>query len=427
MTHVAGGDTAAPPAPRLRWAGHVVAGLPLGLAWTVTLGAALLLGLVAFPLGLVVAGLALLLAQLGAEIERDRARPVLGERPGRGEVASTIGPLHRRVVAAARSTTTWREFAYLLTFGPLIVAVAALAATIAVAALAAATSGWWLPNEPTELLGVELSRPVLAILLAATGVAVLVASAPIARSIGWIYRAHLGLLGPTPAALRRRADDADRRRDLLERTAAAERERIERDLHDGLQPLLVASAVAISSARRLLDDDTDVDERLGEIQELLRQAMHDVRAIVQGLAPRSLHEVGLDAALDELVASSPIRCELRTALGELPSHVASTAYFVVSETVTNTVRHAAATRIHIRVEQHGDELRVTVDDDGLGGAAVRPGGGLAGLLARVEAVSGRLDLTSPAGSGTTVAVRMPVVPEQPATAATPARPMAVRA
>ena len=270
---------------------------------TVTLGAALLLGLVAFPLGLVVAGLALLLAQLGAEIERDRARPVLGERPGRGEVASTIGPLHRRVVAAARSTTTWREFAYLLTFGPLIVAVAALAATIAVAALAAATSGWWLPNEPTELLGVELARPVLAILLAATGVAVLVASAPIARSIGWIYRAHLGLLGPTPDALRRRADDADRRRDLLERTAAAERERIERDLHDGLQPLLVASAVAISSARRLLDDDTDVDERLGEVQELLRQAMHDVRAIVQGLAPRSLHEVGLDAALDELVAS----------------------------------------------------------------------------------------------------------------------------
>ncbi len=222
---------------------------------------------------------------------------------------------------------------------------------------------------------------------------------------------HLGLLGPTPEALRQRADESDRRRALLERAAAAERERIERDLHDGLQPLLVSSAVAIASARRLLDRrETDVDERLADVQTQLRQAMHDVRALVQGLAPRSLHEVGLDAALDELVASSPIVCDLDTAVDdELPSTVTSTAYFVVSEAVTNAVRHADATRIRATVHQHDDELRVAVQDDGRGGAAIRPGGGLAGLRARVEAVGGRLDLASPGGSGTTVTVLLPMI------------------
>jgi signal transduction histidine kinase len=405
------------PSGTTRWIRHVAVGVPLGLAWTITLGTALALGVVAFPLGVVVAGLALLLAELGAEIERDRAARALADRPARGEPSGRERALHRRVIAAARSRATWREVAYLLTFGPLIVVMAAVAATIVFAALAAATSGWWLADEPGEILGVELARPLLVVLLGATGLAVLLAIPTIARSFGWLYRSHLGLLGPAADALRRRADDAERRRRLLEQAAAAERARIERDLHDGLQPLLVSSAVTISSARRLLaNDPARAAERLTEVQDQLRQAMDDVRALVQGLAPRSLQEVGLDEALGELVASVPVPCRLTVAIAtEPPTETAGVAYFVASEAITNAVRHSDTDRIDVAVRSRGDALSVSVQDRGTGGAVARPGGGLAGLTARVEAAGGRLELASAPGRGTAVTAHLPLDPDPTST------------
>jgi signal transduction histidine kinase len=137
--------------------------------------------------------------------------------------------------------------------------------------------------------------------------------------------------------------------------------------------------------------------------------MDDVRSLVQGLAPRSLRESGLDAALGELAAGPPVPTELYVDLaGAVDTETAAAAYFVASEAVTNSVRHGSAERITIRIATADGRLDVVVLDDGVGGAVPTPGRGLEGLDARVRASGGELRVVSPRGAGTTVRASLPI-------------------
>ncbi len=398
------------PAPRRALARHVLVGVPWGACWTTVVAGGLAAGIALFPLGLPVAGATLLLVPLGAEIERDRAGRLLGRRPTRAEPYPD-GTRLDRLRAHLQSKTTWREVAHLVTFGPIAAAELVVVAAWALATVAAVSGGWWLPDGSISIGPVPLARPLVVSLLAVNGAAALLAGPALGRALAGAHRRCVGrLLGAPDADLRTRVEEAERRQRLLQQAAQGERERIERDLHDGLQPVLVSAAVTIAGARKRLDaDPARAAHDLDEAQTMLQTAMDDVRALVQGLAPRSLRESGLDAALGELAGSAPVPVELAVdLLRPVDDEPASAAYFVASEAVTNAVRHSGAQRITICVIGRDDRLDVVVTDDGIGGARPRAGRGLDGLDARLRAIGGELHLHSPTGTGTIVSAAVPI-------------------
>jgi signal transduction histidine kinase len=134
-----------------------------------------------------------------------------------------------------------------------------------------------------------------------------------------------------------------------------------------------------------------------------------VREISRGLHPPLLSRSGLKPALKSLARRSPVPVELEVALEARPAQsVEIAAYYVVSEALANTVKHAHASAVDVRVWQVDDRLRLRVHDDGVGGADTTTGTGLIGLVDRVEALGGRFALESPVGSGTEILVELPV-------------------
>lgn len=136
--------------------------------------------------------------------------------------------------------------------------------------------------------------------------------------------------------------------------------------------------------------------------------MADLRSLVRGIHPSVLDERGLDAALSALVASCAVPVRVDVSLTRRPDRPhEAVAYFVVAEAITNVTKHSSASRASVTIADDGTLLRVLVEDDGKGGAAIEPGGGLAGLAARVAAVDGTLMVSSPDGGPTRVAAVLP--------------------
>lgn len=204
---------------------------------------------------------------------------------------------------------------------------------------------------------------------------------------------------------------ADSRERLL-LTGYAERRRLERDLHDGAQQRLVGLGVRLRLLQRSHGADTALAQELDALVAEVATTVAELRALAHGIRPSSLDD-GLGAALAHLSRTAPVPLELDVdqALADgaapLPDAVATTAYFVAAEAVTNAVRHSGAHGIRVQLVRERARVLLRVSDDGLGGAAVRPGSGLAGLKDRVDAVGGRLVLTSRPGAGTTLEAWMP--------------------
>jgi signal transduction histidine kinase len=193
-------------------------------------------------------------------------------------------------------------------------------------------------------------------------------------------------------------------------TADETRRRIERDLHDGAQQRLVSLTLDLRAAQ------TAVPPELGELQgELSRvadglvSALDELQEMARGIHPAVLAEGGLGPALKTLARRSPIPVELDIrADPRLPERVEVAAYYVVSETLTNAAKHAHASVVHVGVEAVDRALRVSVRDDGAGGADPTRGSGLIGLKDRVEALGGAIIVQSPVGAGTAVDVELPL-------------------
>jgi signal transduction histidine kinase len=211
-------------------------------------------------------------------------------------------------------------------------------------------------------------------------------------------------LGPSPREilLRQISYLATSRAEVVE-AVNDERRRIERDLHDGVQQRLVALGVLLGRARRTGDAEL-VRQAHEEVQESLR----DLREVSWRVYPIALDESGLDVALESLAERAVVPVELRYDLAEPPSTaVATVAYFVTSESMTNAAKHAGASRIRIDVRRTGRRITVEVADDGRGGAEIGRTGGLTGLARRVAAADGEFTVDSPDGGPTVVRAVLP--------------------
>jgi signal transduction histidine kinase len=211
--------------------------------------------------------------------------------------------------------------------------------------------------------------------------------------------------------------NADSRADLAAsraRIAAAAdemRRRIERDLHDGIQQRLVTLALEVRAAQAQVPPHlAGLHSTLDGLADELRSVLDDLRQISQGIHPAILSKGGLGPALNALRRRSPVpvTVDLHTSHPRLPEPVEVAAYYVVSEALTNAVKHARASAVNVELDTHDRIARLTVRDDGIGGADLSRGSGLVGLRDRIEALGGTLRVSSPAGKGTTLLVDVPL-------------------
>jgi signal transduction histidine kinase len=386
-----------PVSPRTwRAIGSLLASLLTGALFFTMLAAALLLaGSVSWIVGIGTVAMSgtLRLAARMARVDRWRIKRTAGARiePAPVPGADAALPFRQRQRAWTRSPVVWRLVLYQMA-RPLVAA----------AALSAVAFTWyamvsWLGDASSDLL--------------VPGVVALLAWPMLAR-LGSVLDVSLAraLIGPSRSgqlsAEVRRLGEA---RTLAVESAETERRRIERDLHDGLQPKLVSLALELGLAKARFERDPAAARSLiDQAHEEAKTAIEDLRSLVRGIHPSVLDERGLDAAFSALVASCAVPVRVDVSLSKRPDQaVEAVAYFVVAEAITNLTKHSGATSASVVITESGGMLRVLVVDDGDGGATVEPGGGLAGLAARVAAIDGTFRVTSPPGGPTHVEAVIP--------------------
>ncbi len=223
------------------------------------------------------------------------------------------------------------------------------------------------------------------------------------------------LLAPT-AAMRERqlADRVDRltetRHDAVD-NSAAELRRIERDLHDGAQARLVAMGMDLGTIEALVETDpAKAKQLLAEARRNSGEALGELRDLVRGIHPPVLAERGLGDAVKALALRLPVATEVDVELpGRAGAPVESAAYFAVSEALTNAIKHSGADRVWVDVHHADGMLRVSVTDNGRGGADPGAGSGLSGIERRLGTFDGVLAVSSPAGGPTMVTMEIPCV------------------
>ena len=210
------------------------------------------------------------------------------------------------------------------------------------------------------------------------------------------------------AELRAKVDELRASRARIVQAGDEERRRIERNLHDGAQQRLLALSFSLGLAESEVPEELEkVRGLVGGAKEELGRAIDELRELAHGIHPQILSERGLAAALETLAARSPVPVRVSAPEERLPEPVEAAAYYVIAEALANATKHAQARRLDIRVDRQNGTLAIEVADDGVGGASTSAGSGLRGLLDRVEALDGRLYVTSPAGGGTTIRAEIP--------------------
>ncbi|TMR08306.1 HAMP domain-containing protein [Nonomuraea turkmeniaca] len=286
-------------------------------------------------------------------------------------------------------------------------AAARRAGTVGVAALIVSVS----------LIGIYsgyLARAIAAPVRRVAATARRLASGDLAARVPVRGAGEIGLLersfNTMAATLARNRAELAASRSRIVTSADLARRRIERDLHDGIQQRLVSLVLDVRSAQAELGSDRlEFGGRLDRLAGGLGEAIDELREISRGIHPAILSEAGLDPALRTLARRSPVPVEVDVDVPRrLPEAVEVAAYYVVSEALTNTAKHAHATVATVRVHLEDEVLRLEVRDDGVGGAAAGEGSGLVGLADRVEALGGTLTVLSPPDQGTTLRADLPL-------------------
>jgi signal transduction histidine kinase len=397
----------------------VLLGFPPTLVCAVVLIVGLVLGAGLSPLflGVLLAtGVLLAVRKLGS-LHRRIARVLLDVQVADPPPLRMRPGLWNWLKARVGDRVAWRAFGYLLVRVPL-----SLLSLCAGGALLmygtgfvsyplywAATGGRMLP-----LSDIHTSNWLLSLPFAAFGAALLLAMPWVLRGLTGIDRVLVfSLLGPT--TLTERVRDLEQSRASAIEDATTRLRRIERDLHDGAQAHLVALAMKLGIAQDELKDD-DVD--LGGLRKLVsaahgdaKQALIELRDLARGIRPPAL-DAGLEVALTTLAARSGVDVRLRVDLPDRPSPATETLlYFTAAELLTNAVKHAGAPVVYLDLTAPGGAMRLTVSDEGTGGARITAGGGLAGVAERVGTVDGRLEIESPPGGPTVVTAHLPIRPK----------------
>jgi signal transduction histidine kinase len=190
-----------------------------------------------------------------------------------------------------------------------------------------------------------------------------------------------------------------------------ERQRLERNLHDGAQQRLIALSLELSGLEDRLTDDSDARARLDQARREIATSLEELRDVARGIHPAVVSAHGLEIALEQLAARAPVPVKLAVELdGRLPEPLEVAAFYLVSESLANIGKHANATTATVEVYRSNGLVVVEVVDDGAGGADTELGSGLRGLADRVEALEGRLRIWSPRGRGTRLRAEIPCGP-----------------
>jgi signal transduction histidine kinase len=241
-------------------------------------------------------------------------------------------------------------------------------------------------------------------------IAIGIAAAPFA----WRVLGLIGprFLGPAPhSRAEQRVKELESVRAELTQSQAAEMERIERGLHDGAQARLVALGMSVQAAERLIDTEPDAAKAvLAEARASSVAALAELRLLVRGINPPVLAERGLVDAVRALALDAPVEVTVGSNVPARPERpVEAAVYFAVAELIANAAKHARASKVNVELDYGGQVLTVIVTDDGAGGAAVQEGSGLAGVIRRMAAFGGTVEIESPAGGPTLITVTVPCV------------------
>jgi signal transduction histidine kinase len=209
------------------------------------------------------------------------------------------------------------------------------------------------------------------------------------------------------AAERARLEAVQASRARVVAAADDERRRVVRDLHDGAQQRLVHTIITLKLAKRALARGEDAERFVAEALQHAETTNTELRELAHGILPAVLTHHGLRAGIESLAARSPVPVAIDVVPGRMPPAIEATAYFFVAEALTNVAKHAHATRAHVSAVIRDGALRVSVRDNGAGGAR-RDGPGMLGLEDRLSALDGKLELASPPGGGTRVTAVLPL-------------------
>ncbi len=405
-------------------AGFLVAIVSFGLlSFLFSTGGSLLIWLVGIP----IVGLGIEVSRLAAQVERRRIAWVDGialvahpYRPYDGLPHSPYGPwLRAWAETEFLDPRRWRDVLYVLVLLPLAVielvvaltlwgtAVGLVSAPLVVGAMRSA--GW--SGAPAFTGGAAAAATAVAVIV---GLLLFPVAASACRGLMVLHRAVVEgfLCVSATEALRQDVERLRGSRSAAIELEASELRRIERDLHDGAQQRLVALAIDLGLAEERIGTDPAAAATLvASARTQARLALAELRDLVRGTAPAILLDRGLAAAIGSVAGGCPVPTSLDGSLGpeeRLPAAVERAAYFVVTEALAKVAKHSEATQCEVELRREPARLLVRIRDDGSGGAAVLPGGGLAGLRDRVEGLDGTMRVESPPGGPTLVEVIFPL-------------------
>jgi signal transduction histidine kinase len=416
-------DVAAPPTIRrigLVPSASMIAGATIAAVWLWLPILIVIVGILSIPsvIGFALAAVVFVYLMRGAQwLERVRSEAVFGMNipvPSR-KISPYTGFqrwLHQLWLDIS-SVRFWNGCAHHFLRMAYDFAAAGLASILLAFALLAPAAAAIEVSPSAQAFGLSSIAPVLAWLLASIALAAaaaIVVFAPIldAKIDRW-------LLSPSPTAMLQHEVNAlaDARQGAVT-SAQTERHRIERDLHDSVQPRLVSLAMMIGLAQTKLDADPSAARALiAEAHEDAKTALVELRNVVRGIAPTILSDRGLDAALSSVVQRAAVPTTLNMDLPHrLPDEIESIAYFVVAEALTNAAKHAQASKavVTVRLDQTENKLYVSVFDDGTGGAQItnsESATGLRGLAERLRAARGTFTVCSPVSGPTTITAVLP--------------------
>ena len=404
------------------WYANAAIGLGLSVA---AVAFVVVVGLVSAGFATLLGGIGFLFLAVAFEASRlvariERRRVTLGT-PDR-LLAHPYRPLRGGIVSILRAEfadeSRWRDALYVAVNLPLAMIEAVVVASVWVLAAWLVTMPVWYDAVPGSSLPAFLGPlashdPVVVVLRTLTGAALLPVAASLSQLVMVLHRGLVvGLICTSESReLRRQVETLRRSRSAVLDVEASELHRIERDLHDGAQQRLVMLTMDLGLASERIDTDPAAAKQLVlDGQEQARQALAELRSLVRGIAPSILIDRGLVAALGSIAGRGPVPTTVRSELppGErLPAATERAAYFVVAEALANVAKHSGAKTCEVRLRRDGPRLIVEVWDDGAGGAAIQPGGGLAGLAGRVAGVDGSFSVSSPSGGPTIVHAELP--------------------
>ncbi|MCG5218197.1 sensor histidine kinase [Streptosporangium soli] len=400
---------------------YLLISFPLALIGFILMvvGFSLGVGLTVVWVGLPILATTLLIARLFADVERRWLPEVLGRpvaRPRYSKAPEKAGTL-RRLVNPITNGQSWLD----LLHGVVVLPFAILGFVVTVTWWAGTLTGvlyplygWIFFNVPDysglgELLGFGRNYVADAAINFGIG-AIFAITLPLMLRLVAMFQAGLGRAMLTGVAeLHERIDDLAEGRAAAVSAEAAALRRLERDIHDGPQQRLVHLAMELSRAQRQMTKDPHAAETtIADAILATRETLDELRALSRGIAPPILADRGLAPALAAVASrcTIPVEIDVQT-VERYPAALENTIYFVVAETLTNVAKHSHATMCTVSLSRTGDVLLLTIGDDGVGGAHVAKGHGLAGLADRLRAVDGELVVESPTGGPTVIVAEVP--------------------